>query len=171
MEMLKRVPANTNIITCHLGNGASVTAIEHGKSIDTSMGFTPLEGLVMGTRSGDVDPGGEPDSGVRPGARLVARVPADAGRPPLRVFRMAAADAREAAVETLRPFPRSEAAPDGDLLVEEEGLCRIVEATPGGSRSRLVFLAEGRHRSARLLSPGARLEGFVGPDGFPRRLR
>lgn len=44
------------IITCHLGNGASVTAIKGGKSIDTSMGFTPLEGLVMGTRSGDIDP-------------------------------------------------------------------------------------------------------------------
>ncbi len=44
------------IITCHLGNGSSVAAIEHGKSIDTSMGFTPLEGLMMGTRSGDVDP-------------------------------------------------------------------------------------------------------------------
>jgi len=56
MEMLKRDPQNTNVITCHLGNGASVTAIEHGRSIDTSMGFTPLEGLVMGTRSGDIDP-------------------------------------------------------------------------------------------------------------------
>jgi acetate kinase len=44
------------IITCHLGNGASVTAIKRGKCIDTSMGFTPLEGLVMGTRSGDLDP-------------------------------------------------------------------------------------------------------------------
>lgn len=44
------------IITCHLGNGASVTAIKRGKSINTSMGFTPLEGLVMGTRSGDIDP-------------------------------------------------------------------------------------------------------------------
>lgn len=44
------------IITCHLGNGASVTAIKRGKSLDTSMGFTPLEGLVMGTRSGDIDP-------------------------------------------------------------------------------------------------------------------
>jgi acetate kinase len=45
------------LITCHLGNGCSVCAIERGKSIDTSMGFTPLEGLVMGTRSGDVDAG------------------------------------------------------------------------------------------------------------------
>ncbi len=45
-----------NLITCHLGNGCSVCAIERGKSIDTSMGFTPLEGLVMGTRSGDLDP-------------------------------------------------------------------------------------------------------------------
>jgi len=44
------------IITCHLGNGASITAIDKGKSIDTSMGFTPLEGLIMGTRCGDLDP-------------------------------------------------------------------------------------------------------------------
>lgn len=46
----------TKIITCHLGNGASVTAIKDGKSFDTSMGMTPLEGLVMGTRCGDIDP-------------------------------------------------------------------------------------------------------------------
>lgn len=45
------------IITCHLGNGCSITAVEGGKSVDTSMGFTPIEGLVMGTRPGDVDPG------------------------------------------------------------------------------------------------------------------
>ncbi|SES74360.1 acetate/propionate family kinase [Anaerobranca gottschalkii] len=44
------------IITCHLGNGASITAIDGGKSVDTSMGFTPLEGLTMGTRCGDIDP-------------------------------------------------------------------------------------------------------------------
>lgn len=47
---------DTKIITCHLGNGASLAAIDGGKSIDTSMGFTPLEGLVMGTRCGDIDP-------------------------------------------------------------------------------------------------------------------
>ncbi|TLD82378.1 acetate kinase [Helicobacter sp. MIT 11-5569] len=47
---------NSKIITCHLGNGSSICAIENGKSIDTSMGLTPLEGLVMGTRSGDLDP-------------------------------------------------------------------------------------------------------------------
>ncbi|MCC3294626.1 acetate kinase [Arthrobacter sp. zg-Y411] len=49
-------PARFNAVIAHLGNGASVAAIRNGKSIDTSMGFTPLEGLVMGTRSGDVDP-------------------------------------------------------------------------------------------------------------------
>jgi acetate kinase len=48
---------NIKIIICHLGNGSSITAVKHGKSIDTSMGFTPMEGLVMGTRSGDIDPG------------------------------------------------------------------------------------------------------------------
>jgi len=45
------------IITCHLGNGASITAVENGQSIDTSMGFTPVDGLIMGTRTGEVDPG------------------------------------------------------------------------------------------------------------------
>ncbi len=56
LKLLKRSADNTNLITCHLGNGASITAIENGKSIDTSMGLTPLEGLMMGTRSGDIDP-------------------------------------------------------------------------------------------------------------------
>ena len=49
-------PAHSKIITCHLGNGSSITAIVDGKSLDTSMGFTPLEGLIMGTRAGDMDP-------------------------------------------------------------------------------------------------------------------
>lgn len=56
MHICKRHPTNTNLISCHLGNGASITSIAHGKSIDTSMGFTPLEGLIMGTRAGDIDP-------------------------------------------------------------------------------------------------------------------
>ncbi len=55
-SFLNRPIESLNLITLHLGNGASVTAIEKGKSIDTSMGMTPLEGLVMGTRSGDIDP-------------------------------------------------------------------------------------------------------------------
>ncbi|KDO33154.1 acetate kinase [Saprolegnia parasitica CBS 223.65] len=53
---LNKPLSECNFITCHLGNGASVTAIKNGQSIDTSMGLTPLEGLVMGTRSGDIDP-------------------------------------------------------------------------------------------------------------------
>lgn len=56
-QELKTPPADLRIISCHLGNGASVCAIDRGVSIDTSMGMTTLEGLVMGTRSGDVDPG------------------------------------------------------------------------------------------------------------------
>ena len=54
---LKTEPQSLRLISCHLGNGASVTAIEYGRSVETSMGMTPLEGLIMGTRSGDVDPG------------------------------------------------------------------------------------------------------------------
>jgi acetate kinase len=55
-EFLGRRPEETNVIVLHLGNGASVCAVEGGRSVETSMGLTPLEGLVMGTRSGDVDP-------------------------------------------------------------------------------------------------------------------
>ncbi len=55
-EMLGISPDEVNVIVCHLGNGASITAVQNGKSVDTSMGLTPLEGLVMGTRSGDIDP-------------------------------------------------------------------------------------------------------------------
>lgn len=55
-EMLNIDVNDLKLITCHLGNGASVSAIKHGRSVETSMGFTPLEGLVMGTRCGDLDP-------------------------------------------------------------------------------------------------------------------
>lgn len=54
---LGKTPETTSIISAHLGNGCSITAIKDGLSVDTSMGLTPLEGLVMGTRSGDIDPG------------------------------------------------------------------------------------------------------------------
>lgn len=56
-EILKVDYNSKKIITCHLGNGASITAIKNGKSVDTSMGLTPVEGLIMGTRSGDIDAG------------------------------------------------------------------------------------------------------------------
>lgn len=55
--LLGKARGDVNLITIHLGNGASMTAVEQGRSIDTSMGMTPLEGLVMGTRCGDLDPG------------------------------------------------------------------------------------------------------------------
>jgi acetate kinase len=56
-QFLKRRPNEMRVVSCHLGNGSSLCAIDHGRSVDTSMGFTPLEGLLMGTRSGDLDPG------------------------------------------------------------------------------------------------------------------
>ncbi|WP_027107618.1 acetate/propionate family kinase [Lacticigenium naphthae] len=55
-ELMERPIEELKIITCHLGNGASITAVDGGKSVDTSMGFTPLAGVTMGTRSGDIDP-------------------------------------------------------------------------------------------------------------------
>jgi acetate kinase len=57
LRALDRVGSHSRVIIAHLGSGASMVAVQGGKSVDTSMGFTPLEGLVMGTRSGDVDPG------------------------------------------------------------------------------------------------------------------
>jgi acetate kinase len=56
-KLLGRNIEDIKIITCHLGNGASITAIQKGRSIDTSMGFTPVDGLIMGTRTGEIDPG------------------------------------------------------------------------------------------------------------------
>jgi acetate kinase len=56
-RILNKPVSQTNAIICHIGNGASITAVMGGRSVDTSMGMTPLEGLVMGTRSGDIDPG------------------------------------------------------------------------------------------------------------------
>ena len=55
-KLLGKKPEEVNMISCHLGNGSSITAVKNGKCVDTSMGFTPLEGLVMGTRCGDIDP-------------------------------------------------------------------------------------------------------------------
>ena len=55
-EILGKKRDDLKIIVCHLGNGASISAVDHGKCVDTSMGLTPLEGLIMGTRSGDMDP-------------------------------------------------------------------------------------------------------------------
>jgi acetate kinase len=56
-QILGKDTRRMKVVSCHLGNGASVTAIEHGRSMDTSMGFTPVDGLIMGTRTGDIDPG------------------------------------------------------------------------------------------------------------------
>ena len=55
-ELMHQDPKSLKIVTCHLGNGASITAVDGGKSVNTSMGFTPLAGIMMGTRSGDLDP-------------------------------------------------------------------------------------------------------------------
>jgi acetate kinase len=56
-KLLGKDIKDLKIITCHLGNGASITAIQYGRSIDTSMGFTPVDGMIMGTRTGEIDPG------------------------------------------------------------------------------------------------------------------
>ncbi|HEB91058.1 MAG TPA: acetate kinase [Deltaproteobacteria bacterium] len=65
-ERLGRTSGSFRVITCHLGNGCSIAAVRNGRSVDTSMGMTPLEGLMMGTRSGDVDPAVVLDLAARP---------------------------------------------------------------------------------------------------------
>ncbi len=55
-RVMGKKPEDVNLIICHLGNGSSITAVENGKSVDTTMGLTPLQGVMMGTRSGDIDP-------------------------------------------------------------------------------------------------------------------
>lgn len=56
LELIDKTETESKVIICHLGNGSSITAVKDGKSVDTSMGFTPLDGLIMGTRSGSIDP-------------------------------------------------------------------------------------------------------------------
>jgi acetate kinase len=56
LEIIDKKDKESKVIVCHLGNGSSITAVQNGKSVDTSMGFTPLDGLIMGTRSGSIDP-------------------------------------------------------------------------------------------------------------------
>ncbi len=56
LQIIGKENADSKVIICHLGNGSSITAVQNGKSVDTSMGFTPLDGLIMGTRSGSIDP-------------------------------------------------------------------------------------------------------------------
>ena len=55
-EYLGKKPEELKIVTCHMGNGSSIAAVDGGKVLDTTMGMTPLSGLIMGTRSGDMDP-------------------------------------------------------------------------------------------------------------------
>ncbi len=56
LELIHKESGDSKVIVCHLGNGSSITAVQNGESVDTSMGFTPLDGLIMGTRSGSIDP-------------------------------------------------------------------------------------------------------------------
>ena len=66
-QHLQRRVNELEIVSCHLGNGASLCAVDHGRSVDTTMGFTPGEGLIMGTRCGDLDPGVVAYPGARGG--------------------------------------------------------------------------------------------------------
>ena len=100
-----------NLVTLHLGNGASAAAIAGGRSIDTSMGLTPLSGLVMGTRGGDVDPG------------VVFHLHREAGMPVAEIDRAAPAHTRRAAVvQAPRLHPRAGRAGRGRVGVAGVGL-------------------------------------------------
>ncbi len=73
-EILKKPSGDLNLITCHLGNGCSMSAVRGGKSVDTTMGFTPLAGLMMGTRTGDIDPAIIPFLNSKPEYSKIAEI-------------------------------------------------------------------------------------------------
>ena len=135
-EMLNVDIVDLKLITCHLGNGASVSAIKRGKCIDTSMGFTPLEGLVMGTRSGDIDPAivtymrkkGNLEQGVaneilnkKSGVLGISGISSD-----FRDLEIAAAEGNERAILAMKVFAHKVRFYIGAYIAEMNGVDAIV---------------------------------------------
>jgi acetate kinase len=146
--MLDRVPGGLRLVTAHLGNGCSATAVRDGVSVDTTMGLTPLDGLVMGTRSGDVDPGllsylaGRTGSGVD---ELTRALNVDSGLEGLsgvgndmRTVEAAAADGNERARLALEVFVHRLSKAIAGLVVGLERLDALVFTGGIGENSAVV---------------------------------
>jgi acetate kinase len=157
-EMLDRPPTGLRVVTCHLGSGASLCAVVDGRSVDTTMGFTPVEGVVMGTRSGTVDPGLIAwllDTGGIPAAEMSAALEQRSGLAGLAgtadmrevLERAAAGDAvARSAVETyvhrlVRELAGMAASAHGcDALVFTGGVGEHAPAIRAAAAHRLAFL-------------------------------
>jgi acetate kinase len=157
-ELLGRPPDNLRVVTCHLGAGASLAAVSGGRSVDTTMGFTPVEGLVMATRPGNVDPGlltwlvehgghsvGEVSDALEHGSGLLAL----AGSADMREVLERAAEgdadaelARDVYLHRLRALIAAVAASMGglDALVFTGGVGERASAIRSGAAARLGFL-------------------------------
>ena len=163
-EHLGRPAAEVNLVTLHLGNGASVAAVAGGRCIDTSMGLTPLEGLVMGTRSGDLDPAvvfylhreaglsvDDIDDLLNKRSGMLGL----AGANDMREVARLVADGDEAAAEAL------------DVYCYRIRKYVGAYAAALGRLDALVFTAGDRREQRR--RPGRRLPGPGGPRGHPQR--
>jgi acetate kinase len=160
-EMLGRPPSELRVVTCHLGAGASLAAVQGGRSVDTTMGFTPLEGLVMATRSGTVDPGlmlwlqrhaGMTESDLTEALDRKSGLQAVAGTPDMRevLKRMSRGDERarlgfDVYVHRLRSLIASMAAAMGgvDVLVFTGGVGENAPEVRTAAVAGLVFLGLG----------------------------
>ncbi len=165
IEMLGR-PAHSRIVTAHIGNGVSLCAVLDGKSIDTTMGFTPLEGVVMGTRSGDVDPA------------LVVYLITKLGRSPEEVGRMlnresgllglagiGTGDLRD--VMAARDSGNERAATAYDVYVYRLSLAAGAMAAALGGLDALVFTAGAGERSPELRADVCRRLAHLGVEIDP----
>ncbi len=152
-ELLGRRPAGLRLVTCHLGAGASLAAVVSGRSVDTTMGFTPLEGLVMATRSGTVDPGlvlwleehGQlPPADVADALEHRSGLLALAGTADMREVETRAAAGDEAATLAFEVFVHRLVTGIGAMTAAAGGLDGLVFTGGIGERSPAVRAAAGR---------------------------
>jgi len=168
-ELLGRPPAGLRLVTCHLGAGASLAAVVNGRSIDTTMGFTPLEGLVMATRSGTVDPGLvlwlEQHENLSPGAVADALehrsgLLALAGTADMREVQARAAAGDEAATMAFDVFIHRLVTGIGAMTAAAGGLDALVFTGGIGERSPVVRAAAAE----RIGHLGVRIDAGLNDD-------
>lgn len=158
-ELLARPLDELRIVTCHLGAGASLTAVAHGRSVDTTMGFTPLEGLVMATRSGSVDPGlllWLQQRGGLSAAHVADGLEHDSGLRGL----AGTADMREVLAAAARGEARAVLARDVYLHRLRAGIAAMVASL--GSLDALVFTGGVGERAASIRAGAVDGLGFLG---------
>jgi acetate kinase len=146
-ELLGRPPEELRLVTCHLGAGASLAAVDGGRSVDTTMGFTPLEGLCMATRSGSVDPGiplwlqqqaGLSAAEVSDGLEHRSGLTGLAGTPDMRQVLAAAADGEEQATLALDVYVHRLRRELAGMVAALDGLDALVVTGGVGERSAPV---------------------------------